>query len=75
MSYCFDPIYFHRDIRVTIQQVGPWGDTELRGHRTDRLYRAGPGRVEIRGPMKGYLDRAENRLPPLCSAGERVAGL
>jgi hypothetical protein len=95
MSYCFyryhvpDPIYFHHDIRVTIQQIGHWGDTELPGHRTDPLYRAGPGRVEIRGPVKGYferqddwsscayfyLDRAENRLPPLCSVGERVAGL
>ncbi len=52
MQYCFyryhvpDPVYFHRDCRVTIQQIGYWGaDHKARWHFEGRtIYKAGPPR-------------------------------
>jgi hypothetical protein len=97
MRWCFyryhvpDPVYFHRDIRVTIQQIG-----YLAPHSRDpvvkagrKLYRTGPGLVEMDTSKDGrfereddyssctyfYLDRPENRLPPLAPVAQRVEGL
>ncbi len=95
MSYCFyryhvlDPIYFRRRARVTMQQIGHWGDTKLPRRSKEPLYRAGPGRVVIDGPVKGmferhddwsscsyfYLDKPENGLPALGPLEQRLAGL
>lgn len=86
-----DPVYFQRDVRVTMQQIGYLAD-HSRGAlvRTGRkIYRAGPGRVEkdLREDGKFeraddwsscayfYLDRPENNLPPLDAAEKRMAGL
>ena len=86
-----DPVYFRRDVRVTMQQIGYLAD-HSRGalvREGRRLYRAGPGLVEkdIREDGKFeraddwsscayfYLDRPENDLPPLAPVAQRVAGL
>lgn len=86
-----DPVYFYRDIRVTMQQIGYLADYS-RGPitRTGRkLYRAGAGMVEMDTRMDGkferaddwsstayfYLDRPQNDLPPLAAVSERTAGL
>jgi hypothetical protein len=86
-----DPVWFHRDVRVTMQQIGYLTDYS-RGEitRTGRqLFRAGPGRVPMNTAADGkferaddwsacayfYLDRPENGLPPLAPLAERVAGL
>lgn len=97
MRWCFyryhvvDPVYFQRDVRVTMQQIGYLAD-HSRGAlvRTGRrIYRAGPGLVEkdLREDGKFeraddwsscayfYLDRPENNLPPLDAAEKRMAGL
>ena len=55
MQYCFyrfhipDPVYFRKDIRVTIQQIGYGGANikPLLRESGQRIYRAGPGLVEI----------------------------
>ena len=97
MRWCFyryhipDPVYFRRDVRVTIQQIGYLAE-HSRGDITRsnrRLYRAGPGLVEMDTSKDGkfereddysscayfYLDRPENSLPPLDPVGKRVEGL
>ena len=97
MRWCFyryhilDPVYFRRDIRVTMQQIGYLAD-HSRGaivREGRKLYRAGPGLVEkdVREDGKFersddwsscayfYLDRAENNLPKLEAAEKRMAGL
>lgn len=86
-----DPIYFYKDIRVTIQQIGYLGGNDrapfVKGGQ--RLYRAGPGLVEMDLSQEGkferqddwsscayfYLDRPENELPPLELVSKRIAGL
>lgn len=86
-----DPVWFHRDIRVTMQQIG-----YLAPHSRERivasgrpLYRAGPGRVEKNLSEDGkfersddwsscvyfYLDRPESALPPIAPVEKRVEGL
>jgi hypothetical protein len=97
MRWCFyryhvvDPIYFRKDVRVTMQQIGYLADWSRGGLvRTGRrIYRAGPGLVEkdLREDGKFersddwsscayfYLDRPENNLPALESAEKRMAGL
>lgn len=97
MRWCFyryhvpDPIYFQRDIRVTIQQIG-----YLAPHSREpvvkagrKLYRTGPGLVEMDTSKDGrfereddyssctyfYLERPENRLPPLAPVAQRIEGL
>jgi hypothetical protein len=55
MQYCFyryhipDPIYFRRDCRATIQQIGYWDrEHKVRWHYDGRtIYTAGPGLKEI----------------------------
>ena len=55
MQYCFyrfhipDPVYFRKDIRVTMQQIGYGGANikPLLRETGQRIYRAGPGLVEI----------------------------
>ena len=97
MRWCFyryhipDPVYFRRDIRVTMQQIGYLAD-HSRGalvREGRKLYAAGPGLVErdIRTDGKFersddwssctyfYLDRPENNLPPLVGVERRVEGL
>jgi hypothetical protein len=86
-----DPVYFRRDIRVTMQQIGYLAD-HSRGAivRTgQRLIRAGEGNAEMNVATDGkfersddwsscayfYLDRPENGLPPLAPVAERIAGL
>ncbi len=97
MRWCFyryhvvDPVYFRRDVRVTIQQIGYLADHSRGGfYRTGRqLYRAGPGKVLMDMTKDGkfervddwsscayfYLDRPENNLPQLDAADKRMAGL
>lgn len=86
-----DPVFFQRDIRVTIQQIG-----YLAPHSRDRivqagrpLYRAGPGRVEMDLTKDGkferaddysstvyfYFERPDSPLPPIAAVAERVAGV
>ena len=95
--YCFyrlhvpDPVYFHEDVRVTIQQIG-WGSAKdqdsIRKGGTE-VYEAGPGRVPKAAGTGGiferqddwsscawfYLDRPTNGLPPLPPLAERNAAL
>jgi hypothetical protein len=86
-----DPVFFQRDIRVTIQQIGYLAphsrEPIVRAGRP--LYRAGPGRVEMDLTQDGkferaddysstvyfYLDSPESPLPPIAPVAERVAGL
>jgi hypothetical protein len=97
MRYCFyryhvpDPIYFTKDIRVTIQQIGYRGEGDLGTmHKiSPKLYRPGPGNVEKDSWEEGlferqddwsscayfYLDRPENSLPLLAPVEDRIAGL
>ena len=86
-----DPVYFHQDIRVTIQQIGYLAD-HSRGPivRTGRrLMRTAEGDVELDTRTDGrferrddwssvayfYLDRPENGLPALAPVAQRIAGL
>lgn len=85
-----DPVYFRREARVTIQQIG-WRGADAVGamRKTGQtIYKAGPGLVvkpeweenlfERRDDWAAtayfYLDRAENGLPRLAPASERAAG-
>ena len=86
-----DPVWFHRDIRVTMQQIGYLAD-HSRGPlvRTGaQLTRAGEGNVAMDLTKDGkfersddwsscayfYLDRPENGLPALAPVATRIAGL
>ncbi|HYO63541.1 MAG TPA: glycoside hydrolase family 172 protein [Pyrinomonadaceae bacterium] len=86
-----DPVYFRRDLRVTMQQIGYLAD-HSRGalvREGRRLFRAGPGRVEFDITRDGkferyddwsscayfYLDSPTNNLPPLPPVAQRIAGL
>jgi hypothetical protein len=97
MRWCFyryhipDPIFFYREIRVTIQQIGSVTPTSRvpSVQASGLLYRAGPGLVVADLTQNGlfereddwsscayfYLDRPEDGLPPLDSVGKRIAGL
>jgi hypothetical protein len=100
MRYCFyryhipDPIYFHSDIRVTIQQIGIILPQDVEGliNAQTPIYRAGTGLVEMDTTQLQpfelfereddwsscsyfYLDKPENRLPPLASIEDRLEGL
>jgi hypothetical protein len=86
-----DPVYFRRDLRVTMQQIGYLADHSRGGlvREGRRLYRAGPGRVEFDITKDGkferaddwsscayfYLDRPESNLPPLAPVEQRLRGL
>lgn len=86
-----DPVWFQRDARVTIQQIG-YLAPHSRGPIVaagKTLYRAGPGRVPMDLSQDGkferaddyssvayfYLDRPESPLPPLAPVAQRVEGL
>lgn len=97
LRYCFyryhipDPIYFYKEARVTIQQIGYLGGNErppfVQANR--RIYKAGPGLVEkdiskdglferqddVSSCVYFYLDKPENHLPPLAPVSQRVEGL
>ncbi|HKG55523.1 MAG TPA: glycoside hydrolase family 172 protein [Anaerolineales bacterium] len=100
MRYCGyryhipDPIYFHHNIRVTIQQIGIILPHDVQGliDAQTPIYKAGPGLVEMDKKRLEpfmlfereddwsscsyfYLDKPENRLPPLVSIGNRTQGL
>jgi hypothetical protein len=86
-----DPIYFYRDIRITMQQIGYLAEHSrpplIENKRT--LYRAGAGRVPMDMTKDGkfersddwsstvyfYLDKPTNNLPPIDSVEKRTAGL
>ncbi|HEX2078751.1 MAG TPA: glycoside hydrolase family 172 protein [Longimicrobium sp.] len=86
-----DPVWFHRDIRITMQQIGYLAphsrEPIMRAGR--RLFRAGPGQVEMDLTKDGkfersddwssvayfYLDRPESPLPAIAPVAERTAGL
>jgi len=86
-----DPVYFYKDVRVTMQQIGYLAD-HSRGalvREGRKVYRAGPGLVEkdIRTDGKFeraddwsstayfYLDKPENSLPRLDPVEKRTEGL
>lgn len=95
--FCFyryhvpDPVYFYKEIRVTIQQIGYFGsgDRQMMTQANRRLYQAGPGLVEKDKSKDGlferqddwsscayfYLDKPENHLPPLAPVSKRIEGL
>jgi len=95
LRWCFyryhipDPVYFQKDVRVTIQQIGSLYSVGrakfIENNR--RLYRTGPGLVEMTedGLFERdddysscayfYLDKPENNLPPLASVTKRIEGL
>ena len=97
MRYCFyrwhlpDPVWFRRDIRVTIQQIGWRGDDAVgQMKKTGKTYyKAGAGRVPLGDFDTGlfereddwsscayfYLDRPVNDLPALMAAEDRMKGL
>jgi hypothetical protein len=86
-----DPIYFYRDIRITMQQIGYLAEHSrpplIENKRT--LYRTGAGRVPMDMTKDGkfersddwsstvyfYLDKPTNNLPPIDSVEKRTAGL
>lgn len=86
-----DPIYFYRDARITMQQIGYLAEHSrpplIENKRT--LYRAGAGRVPMDMTKDGkfersddwsstvyfYLDKPTNNLPPIDSVEKRTAGL
>ncbi len=86
-----DPIYFQKEIRITMQQIGylaPHSREDiLKNNRT--LYRAGPGLVPIDTMKDGkfersddwsscvyfYLDKPTNNLPAIDSVEKRTANL
>ncbi|HEX8197951.1 MAG TPA: glycoside hydrolase family 172 protein [Pyrinomonadaceae bacterium] len=86
-----DPIYFYRDIRITMQQIGYLAEHSRPPliENKSTLYRAGPGRVPMDMTKDGkfersddwsstvyfYLDKPTNNLPPIDSVEKRTAGL
>lgn len=96
MRFCFyryhvpDPVYFRKDIRVTIQQIGHAGEKAVDALFATgaKIYKAGPGLVE-KDKSSGlferrddwsscaylYLDRPDNDLPAIEAAELRFRGL
>ena len=97
LRWCFyryhvvDPVYFYRDIRITMQQIGYLAphSREPLIYNNRQLYEAGPGRVPKDLTKDGkfersddwsstayfYLDKTTNNLPPIDSVEKRTAGL
>jgi hypothetical protein len=86
-----DPVYFRRDIRVTIQQIG-WRGADALGpmKKTGKtFYKAGPGLVpkpdweeslferqdDWSSTVHFFLERPESGLPKLPAAASRTAAL
>ena len=95
MRYCLyryhipDPVYFKREIRVTVQQIG-LADADDSLYKTGiPIYQAGPGLVERKKGSFGlferqddwsavayfYLDKPDDDLPPIDSPEQRMKGL
>jgi hypothetical protein len=89
--HVIDPIYFYRDLRITMQQIGylaPHSRQPLIDNKRT-LFRAGPGRVPMDLTKDGkfersddwsscvyfYLDKPTNNLLPIDPVEKRVAGL
>jgi hypothetical protein len=86
-----DPVYFYRDVRVTMQQIGYLGEYVRQAlvEKKQPIYEAGPGRVEMDLAKDGkfersddwsscayfYLDRAGAKLAPLMPVARRIEGL
>lgn len=83
-----DPVWFSREARVTIQQIGYAGKGALAkfpgavrraGKEMPEMERTAEGLFERQDDWSScayfYLDRPENGLPPLAPAAERIAGL
>lgn len=97
LRWCFyryhipDPVYFYKDVRVTMQQIGYLADHSRGGiiREGRKLIRTGAGQVEkdVREDGKFervddwsscayfYLDRPENNLPKLDAVARRIEGL
>lgn len=95
MRYCFyryhipDPVYFKRDIRVMVQQIGLVLDKNPLYKTGIRIYQAGPGLVERKRNSFGlferqddwsavayfYLDKPDDDLPPIDSPEQRIKGV
>lgn len=73
MQYCFyryhipDPVYFQRDLRVAMQQIGCWTPESKQAiHDAGAVYKAGPGRelvdLSAQGglPDYGLFERADD---------------
>jgi hypothetical protein len=83
-----DPLFFQREIRATIQQIGsagPEGQRQLQRRGLPVTYGGAPARFEKWGNFERqddwsscawfYLDRPSSGLPDLAAAAERMAGL
>ena len=89
--HVLDPVYFYKDLRVTMQQIG-----YLAGHTREpveynqrRLIEAGPGQKPKDLTKDGkfertddwsscvyfYLDKPTSELPPIDAVEKRIAGL
>jgi hypothetical protein len=95
-----DPIYFHKDIMVTIQDIGGPGNSDLletmKKYPGRKFMDTGDGtkyytREELEANLQSsgyvertddfcatsywYMDKPENRLPPIAGISERIKGL
>jgi hypothetical protein len=97
LRWCFyryhvvDPIYFYRDIRITMQQIGYLAphSREPLVYNKRQLFEAGPGQVPKDLAKDGkfersddwsstvyfYLDKTTNNLPAIDGIEKRTAGL
>jgi Protein of unknown function (DUF2961) len=95
MQYCLyryhvpDPIFFNRDIRVTIQQIGYTGNEDSIYKTGAPIYQAGPGLMKAKKGWSGlferqddwsavayfYLDKPEDELPAIEAPEQRMKGL
>ena len=97
MRWCFyryhvvDPVYFYKDARVTIQQIGYLAphSREPIIYNNRKLIKAGPGQVPYNTSKDGkfersddysstvyfYLDKPMNNLPAIDAVEKRIAGL
>jgi hypothetical protein len=95
MRFCFyryhipDPVYFRRNIRVTIQQIGLIAKDDPLYKKGIPIYRTGPGLVQRDTGSFGlferqddwsavayfYLQQPEDDLPPIEPAEQRTQGL
>ena len=95
MRFCFyryhipDPVYFRRDIRVTIQQIGLVDNNDALYKKGIPIYRAGAGLIGREPDSFGfferqddwsavayfYVDKPDDDLPPIQPPEQRMQGL
>ena len=95
MRFCFyryhipDPVYFRRDIRVTIQQIGLVDNNDALYKKGIPIYRTGAGLIGREPGSFGfferqddwsavayfYLDKPDDDLPPIQPPEQRMQGL